>query len=316
MLAGEPSGSALPGVADGHRPLLDGGLLLRRAPRPRRRGHRAQRRRSSARAWRPTRRPAASRSRRASGRCSPGSRSATTRPSRVRSPMRSRWVPLVGLSLARRRAADRDRLHLGRRGGRRCRQSRAPTRCSASTAGSTQHGAELGSPDAPVTISIFNDLQCTDCADYQLETVPPLIEELVRAGDAQLEFRHRSVGQKVDTARPRWPRPPRASRTTSGSSPTSSSSTRTRSETSSGVNDQFLERVAPDDPGPRVRRTSDGKRDREAPEVIEPSRVRRPDRGRPRPCRAGGRRGGPGRQRSSSRTPPRVIRDRGRGRRK
>ena len=65
--------------------------------------------------------------------------------------------------------------------------------------GLEQDGDALGDPDAPVTISIFDDLQCTDCADYYLATVPPLIEDLVRPGDARLEFRHRSLGQKETT---------------------------------------------------------------------------------------------------------------------
>src|SRR5919106_50544 len=65
--------------------------------------------------------------------------------------------------------------------------------------GIEQEGDSLGSPDAPVTISIFNDLQCTDCAEYHLATVPPLVERLVRPGDARLEFRNRPVGQTPAT---------------------------------------------------------------------------------------------------------------------
>ena len=50
----------------------------------------------------------------------------------------------------------------------------------------------LGEDDAPVTIEVFNDLQCTTCADYQLETIDPLIEDEVRAGEVKLIFRHYS----------------------------------------------------------------------------------------------------------------------------
>lgn len=60
--------------------------------------------------------------------------------------------------------------------------------------GLDQSGNELGDPGAPVTISVFNDLQCPSCADYQLATVPPLIEDLVRRDRARLELRHFSVG--------------------------------------------------------------------------------------------------------------------------
>lgn len=57
-------------------------------------------------------------------------------------------------------------------------------------AGIREEDGILGSPAAPVTISLFNDLQCTDCASYQLEVVPPLVEDLVRGGEASLELRH------------------------------------------------------------------------------------------------------------------------------
>ena len=66
--------------------------------------------------------------------------------------------------------------------------------------GLEQDGDSLGSPDAPVTISIFNDLQCPECGAYQLEIVPELIEELVRPGDARLELRHFSIGPRRTTA--------------------------------------------------------------------------------------------------------------------
>ena len=65
--------------------------------------------------------------------------------------------------------------------------------------GIEQDGNSLGQPDATVTISIFNDLQCTDCAEYQLEVVPELVEELVRDGAVRLELRHRPVGQTPTT---------------------------------------------------------------------------------------------------------------------
>ena len=62
--------------------------------------------------------------------------------------------------------------------------------------GIDQSGSELGDPDAPVTISIFNDLQCDSCSDYHAEIVPPLVESLVRTGKAKLEFRHFSLSQR------------------------------------------------------------------------------------------------------------------------
>jgi len=66
--------------------------------------------------------------------------------------------------------------------------------------GIEQEGDSLGSPDAPVTISIFNDVQCPKCGEYQLEIVPELIEKLVRPGEARLELRHFSIGPRQTTA--------------------------------------------------------------------------------------------------------------------
>ena len=37
--------------------------------------------------------------------------------------------------------------------------------------GIEQDGAYIGPADAEVTVSVFNDLQCTDCADYELEVI-------------------------------------------------------------------------------------------------------------------------------------------------
>jgi protein-disulfide isomerase len=57
--------------------------------------------------------------------------------------------------------------------------------------GIQQDGAVLGQPDAPVTVEVFNDVQCEPCADYQLEVIEPLIAGPVReSGDVRLEFHH------------------------------------------------------------------------------------------------------------------------------
>jgi hypothetical protein len=61
--------------------------------------------------------------------------------------------------------------------------------------GIPQDGAVLGSSDAPVTAQVFSDLQCTPCADYQRETITPLIEGPVRDGDLRLEFHHLQAAQ-------------------------------------------------------------------------------------------------------------------------
>jgi protein-disulfide isomerase len=58
--------------------------------------------------------------------------------------------------------------------------------------GIQQDGAYIGDPDAPVTATVFNDLQAPIGADFQLDVVDPLIEEYVRTGDVRLELRHYS----------------------------------------------------------------------------------------------------------------------------
>jgi protein-disulfide isomerase len=130
--------------------------------------------------------------------------------------------------------------------------------------GIEQQGDSLGSPDAPVTISIFNDLQCTDCAEYQLETVPRLVENLVREGDARLELRNRPVGQTPTTLAA-------VAAAAAGEQGMewqfahlvllNLDQVRT-----SGVDDEFLERVAGSVPGPEFD-VERWQRDREDPEI-------------------------------------------------
>jgi len=59
--------------------------------------------------------------------------------------------------------------------------------------GIPQEGDRLGSDDAPVSIQVFADLQCGNCRDEFLATIPPLTEEYVRPGDVKLLMRHYSI---------------------------------------------------------------------------------------------------------------------------
>jgi protein-disulfide isomerase len=63
--------------------------------------------------------------------------------------------------------------------------------------GVPQEGDRLGSSDAPVTIQVFNDLQCADCREDFLSTIPSLTEEYARPGDVQLLYRHYSNSENV-----------------------------------------------------------------------------------------------------------------------
>ena len=66
--------------------------------------------------------------------------------------------------------------------------------------GLPQEDADLGDPDAPVTVTVFNDLQCDGCDDFEFDVVDPLVEPYVRDGDdVRLEFRHFSLAPNDTT---------------------------------------------------------------------------------------------------------------------
>src|SRR3954470_3677779 len=58
--------------------------------------------------------------------------------------------------------------------------------------GVPQEGDRLGSSDAPVTIQVFNDLQCSSCQEDFLSTIPALVNAYARPGDVKLLYRHYS----------------------------------------------------------------------------------------------------------------------------
>ncbi|HEX6152399.1 MAG TPA: thioredoxin domain-containing protein [Solirubrobacterales bacterium] len=58
--------------------------------------------------------------------------------------------------------------------------------------GMPQEGERLGSSNAPVAIQVFNDLQCGQCRDDFLATIPELAENYARPGDVKLLYRHYS----------------------------------------------------------------------------------------------------------------------------
>ena len=55
-------------------------------------------------------------------------------------------------------------------------------------AGIEQQGAALGSPDAPVTLVEYADLQCPYCARWALDALPTLVDDYVRAGRLRIVF--------------------------------------------------------------------------------------------------------------------------------
>lgn len=53
-------------------------------------------------------------------------------------------------------------------------------------------GDRLGESDAPVSIQFYDDVQCSDCGEHFLATIPPLVDQEVREGDVQLLYRNYS----------------------------------------------------------------------------------------------------------------------------
>jgi protein-disulfide isomerase len=67
--------------------------------------------------------------------------------------------------------------------------------------GIEQHAAALGSPDAPLTLVEYADLQCPYCAQWAHETLPTLIEDYVRQGKLRIVFNGLAfIGDDSDTA--------------------------------------------------------------------------------------------------------------------
>lgn len=56
-------------------------------------------------------------------------------------------------------------------------------------AGLTQTGGTVGEPDAPVEITEFGDTSCPICKDASETSIPDVIDQFVRTGEAKLTFR-------------------------------------------------------------------------------------------------------------------------------
>src|SRR5262249_46701091 len=55
--------------------------------------------------------------------------------------------------------------------------------------GVPQHGNVLGSPNAPVTMAEYVDLQCPYCRQFELSVMPKLVSNYVRTGKLRIELR-------------------------------------------------------------------------------------------------------------------------------
>jgi protein-disulfide isomerase len=113
--------------------------------------------------------------------------------------MRSRWIPLTLLALgAAGLIAALVSISVGE-------NEVGPIRVEGTgevqelIGGIHQLGNRLGNEDAPVTITVFNDVQCSRCADFQAEVVDPLIADYARTGEAKLVWRNFPLGPKPVT---------------------------------------------------------------------------------------------------------------------
>jgi protein-disulfide isomerase len=53
-----------------------------------------------------------------------------------------------------------------------------------------QNGTNLGKPEAPVTIQMFEDFTCPHCLEFTALLEPGIVDELVKTGKAKLEFHY------------------------------------------------------------------------------------------------------------------------------
>jgi protein-disulfide isomerase len=65
----------------------------------------------------------------------------------------------------------------------------AATPTALSLAGIPQHGDTLGRATAPVAIQVFEDPQCPYCKDWNLGTLPTVVQKYVRTGKVKLVYR-------------------------------------------------------------------------------------------------------------------------------
>jgi protein-disulfide isomerase len=64
-----------------------------------------------------------------------------------------------------------------------------PAAAESALRGVPQSGISLGSPNAPVTMVEFADLQCPFCAEYHTSVFPDLLKRYVKTGKLRLELR-------------------------------------------------------------------------------------------------------------------------------
>ncbi len=56
-------------------------------------------------------------------------------------------------------------------------------------AGVPQHGDTLGRADAPVTLTVFEDPQCPFCRQWNLDTLPTVVDTYIKTGRVKIVYR-------------------------------------------------------------------------------------------------------------------------------
>jgi len=56
-------------------------------------------------------------------------------------------------------------------------------------AGIPQHGDTLGKPTAPATLTVFEDPQCPFCRQWNIDTLPTVVDQYVKTGRIKLVYR-------------------------------------------------------------------------------------------------------------------------------
>jgi protein-disulfide isomerase len=64
-----------------------------------------------------------------------------------------------------------------------------PAATGSPLAGVPQHGDTLGRASAPVTITLFEDPQCPYCRQWDVDTLPTVVERYIRPGRVKLVYR-------------------------------------------------------------------------------------------------------------------------------
>src|ERR1700730_9702891 len=59
-------------------------------------------------------------------------------------------------------------------------------------------GDNLRSADGPVSMQLFDDLQCSNCRAQFLSTIPTLVSSYVRSGELKMEYRHYSFSSSSE----------------------------------------------------------------------------------------------------------------------